>query len=233
MLLAAAVDLDRFDPADVVAALYPLLGAERAAKLDAVAAGRLRGVVCVLEDLRDPHNAGAALRSCEAMGVLGVHIITVRQRFRTSVRVTQGSEKWLEVERHASVASSLQALSRRGVRVLAAMPGAPATLEELDPRVPTALAFGNEHVGLSPELLALADGQFRIPMHGCSQSLNVSVSVAVSLHVLSEARRRALGQPGDLDAREVMALRARYYARDLRNAAAVVARACIEYAERA
>ena len=61
-------------------------------------------------------------------------------------------------------------------------------------------------------------------MHGCSQSLNVSVSVAVALHVLTEARRRALGRPGDLDGRALAELRARYYARDVRNWRQVVAR---------
>ncbi len=218
------MELDAFPPADVIAALSPLLGPERCAKLDAVARGRLVGVACVLEDLRDPHNAGAALRSCEAMGALSVHVVSSRQRFRTSVRVTQGSEKWLDVARHADAAACARALSKRGVRLLAAVPEAPLTVEELDPCVPTALAFGNEHIGLSPELRALADGEFRVPMRGFSQSLNVSVSVAVSLHVLTEARRRALGRPGDLDEESLLALRARYYAKDIRNAAAVVAR---------
>lgn len=223
-VVSRAVEIGGFDPVDVVAALAPLVGEERAAKIEAVAAARLAGVAVVLEDLRDPHNAGAALRSSEAMGVLGVHIISTRHRFRTSARVTQGCEKWLEVHRHGDAAACAASLRERGVRLLAAVPDAPLTVEEIDPRVPTALAFGNEHTGLSPELRALADGEFRIPMHGFSQSLNVSVSVAVSLHVLSEARRRALGREGDLEGGALMALRARCYARDVRNAAAVVAR---------
>ena len=218
------MEIASFDPADVVAALAPLVGEERAARIEAVAAGRLAGVVAVLEDLRDPHNAGAALRSAEAMGVLGVYVISSRQRFRTSPRVTQGCEKWLEVHRHGSAATCATALRARGVKLLAAVPEARLTVEELDPFTPTALAFGNEHTGLSPELRALADGEFRIPMHGFSQSLNVSVSVAVTLHVRSEARRRALGRASDLDGDALLALRARYYARDVRNATLVVER---------
>jgi tRNA (guanosine-2'-O-)-methyltransferase len=218
------VDLSRYPPADVIAALAPCLGPARAARLDAVARGRLVGVAAVLEDLRDPHNAGAALRSCEAMGVLSVHVVTAAQRFRTSVRVTQGCEKWLDVERWPDAADCARALQARGYRLYAAAPDGALTVEELPTDRPIALAFGNEHVGLSPRLAALADGAFRIPMYGFSQSLNVSVSVAVSLHVATSARRRALGRPGDLDDEALAALRARYYALDLEGAPAIVER---------
>ncbi len=215
-----------FDPADVVAALAPHLGSERAAKLDAVAGARLGGVIAVLEDLRDPHNMSAALRSCEAMGVLGVHVIAVRHRYRTATRITQGCEKWLTIERHAETRACADLLHSRGVQILAAVPGASRRLGEIDAGQKIALCFGNEHLGLSPELRRLSDGDFTIPMHGCSQSLNVSVSVAVALHAVTEARRRALGRAGDLDEAALLALRARYYARDLRGAEAIVARFC-------
>jgi tRNA (guanosine-2'-O-)-methyltransferase len=212
------------DPADVVAALGPLIGAERSARIDAVAAARLGGVAAVLEELHDPHNTGACLRSCEAMGVHQVHLIHGRGRFRTSARITQGCEKWLALERHTDAAECARAVRARGLKLYAAVPGAARSLWQLDPRQPTALAFGNEHTGLSPALRAAADGEFAIPMHGASQSLNVSVSAAVSLAVLSERRRQALGAPGDLDERARTELRARYYALEVRGWRAVVAR---------
>src|SRR4051812_36382979 len=105
------------DPEEVIAGLSPLLGPERAARLDAVAAGRLEGVAAVLEDLHDPHNAGAALRSCEAMGVLNVFVVNVRERFRTSVRVTQGCERWLEVRRHRAVDEMVAEAHARGFKI--------------------------------------------------------------------------------------------------------------------
>lgn len=218
------------DPEEVIAVLTPLLGAERAARLDAVAGGRLEGVAAVLEDLHDPHNTGAALRSCEAMGVFHVFVVNVRERFRTSVRVTQGCERWLEVKRHRSVDDMVAAAQARGFRIYAAVPGAKLSLADIDPRERVALAFGNEHVGLSPGLRARADGEFSIPMYGASQSLNVSVSVAVALHVASEARRRAVGATTDLDAATLLRLRARYYAADVRGFRAVLARARAEKA---
>src|SRR5438552_1244185 len=83
------------DPAEVIAALGPVLEEGRAAKLDAVAAARLGGVTLVIEDLIDPHNYGAVLRSAESMGLLHVHTINARNRFRVSPRVTQNCERWL------------------------------------------------------------------------------------------------------------------------------------------
>ena len=210
--------------ATVIAALRPHLLEGRAARIDAVIAGRLVGVECVLEDLHDPHNAGAALRSCESMGVQRVSLVTSVNGFRTSPRVTQGAEKWLDVKRFSDAASCARALHDRGVRLLAAIPGGRLSLEAIDPAQPVALAFGNEHTGLSPQLQELADDSFGIPMHGFSQSLNVSVSVAVSLHVTTEARRRAIGRATDLDQASADLLRARYYAMDVRKPEAMIAR---------
>jgi hypothetical protein len=86
----------RLGPAQaIVELLRPLVEERRAARMDEVAASRLSGVVVVLEDLHDPHNGGAVLRSSEAMGVHEVHIIASRERFRVSDKVTQGADKWL------------------------------------------------------------------------------------------------------------------------------------------
>ena len=205
----------------MIEALTPWLG-DRAARLDAVAAGRLYGMGALLEEFFDPHNVGAALRSCEAMGVPTVHVIIARYPFRVSTRVTQGCERWLEVHRHRSVEESVAALHAAGFHLYAAVPGAPLAVGDLPTDRKIALAFGNEHLGLSPRLRALADGEFSIPMHGASQSLNVSVSVAISLHAATEARRRALGRPGDLDDDALLRLRARYYASDVRGARGLV-----------
>src|SRR5215210_8035371 len=77
-------------PQEIIAALTPVLEPGRAARLEAVAASRLGGVVVVLERLHDPHNGGAALRSCEANGLLEVHVVEGDEEFRVSTRITQG-----------------------------------------------------------------------------------------------------------------------------------------------
>jgi len=209
-------------PETVVAALTPALAEGRRARLDAVAAGRLAGIVVVLEDLHDPHNGAAALRSCEAMGIGEVHVIQKGERFRASPKVTQGCDKWLDVVPQSHTEPCLADLKRRGYRLYAAVPGAARPLEELDPLEPACFVMGNEHAGLTAEARAFCDTEFAIPLYGFSESVNLSVATALVVYTHSTRRRSALGQPGDLDAARLLELRARYYARDVRGAVAMV-----------
>jgi tRNA (guanosine-2'-O-)-methyltransferase len=211
-------------PTEIIAALSPLVVPTRRERIDQVAQGRLAGVALVLEDLHDPHNGGAALRSCEAVGLCEVHVIQHKDRFRTSSRVTQGCDKWLDVVQHRDTTECLTALRARGFRLYAAVPSAKHRLEELDPLVPAAFLIGNEHAGLTPAARALCDEQFTIPMHGFSESMNLSVATAITLYTHTSRRRAALGRDGDLDEARLAELRARYYVRDVRGAVAIVRR---------
>jgi len=211
-------------PAEVIAALSPALGDARRERLDAVAAARLSGVIIALENLHDPHNGGAALRSCEAVGIHEVHIIQQQEPFRAATKITQGCDKWLDVVQHVRTDDCLASLKRRGYRLYAAVPGAKQVLEELDPLQPAAFVIGNEHAGLSLEARAWCDGEFAIPLHGFSESVNLSVATALIVYTHCTRRRRALGSAGDLGAEELLRLRASYYARDVRAAAALVRR---------
>lgn len=210
------------DPRLVVDALGPHLVDERRDKIDRVAASRLDGLVVLLEEVRDPHNGGAALRSCEAIGVREVRV--VGPSFGFSERVTQGCDKWLDIVRDEKIERVVVELKARGYRLCAAVPGAPTSLEELDPLAPTAFLIGNERDGLSAAARAACDVEFAIPMFGFSQSLNLSVATALCVFTHAQRRRRALGRNGDLDEDAVVRLRARYYRRDVRGADAIVAR---------
>lgn len=207
----------------VIDALSPILGDERRARLDRVVAGRLAGVAVVLENLSDPHNGGAALRSCEAFGLLSVHVVGLPLRF--SERLTQGCDKWLDIHEHASIGALAPSLKDRGFRLCAAVPGARVPLEALDPRVPTVFLVGNEHDGLTREARALCDVEYALPMHGFSESVNLSVATALTVYTHTRRRREALGVAGDLDAPEALRLRASYYARSVEGAPAIVRRA--------
>jgi tRNA (guanosine-2'-O-)-methyltransferase len=206
----------------VVDALGPHLGDERREKIDRVAAGRLNGLVVVLENVRDPHNGGAALRSCEAVGVREVHVIG--SSFGFSERVTQGCDKWLDIRRNEGIGRCVTDLKSRGFKLYAAIPGAPTSLEDLDAVTPAAFLIGNERDGLSEEARAACDVEFTIPMFGFSQSMNLSVATALCVYTHAQRRRRAFGRDNDLDDDALMALRAHYYKRDLRGADAIIAR---------
>jgi tRNA (guanosine-2'-O-)-methyltransferase len=212
------------DPARVCATLAPLLLDERRERIDAAAAARLGGLRLVIENLHDPHNGAAVLRSAEAFGVQRVEVIESVEPFRFSSTVTQGCEKWLDVVRHATLAGGVAALRADGFAIYAAVPGAEATVDDLDFARPAAVMIGNEHEGLTAQAIAGADAVFGIPMSGMTRSLNLSVAAALIVERAAQARRRAVGRPGDLEDAAVLALRARFYAASVRGADVVLAR---------
>ena len=205
-------DLFERDPAATCAALGPLLLEERRQRIDEVLRARLGSLRVAIENLHDPHNGAAVLRSAEAFGVQRIDVTESGKPFRFSSTVTQGCEKWLDIVRHPSQADAVAALRRDGFAIYAAAPAAAATIDDLDFRRPAAILVGNEQVGLSGEALATADTCFRIPMVGMTRSLNLSVAAALITQRAVERRRQVLGAPGDLDEATQLRLRARFYA---------------------
>ncbi|MBI4508880.1 MAG: RNA methyltransferase, partial [Deltaproteobacteria bacterium] len=212
--------IHRYRPYDVICALEPTLTEERRARIERVLAERLSGLTVVIENLHDPHNGAAALRSVEACGLCELHVVEASEPFRFSARVSQGCEKWVSIRRHADFARCAKELHERGFALYAAVPGAERTLHELDVSRPAALVFGNEHAGLTQSAVEACDGTFGIPMHGFTQSLNLSVSVAISVFDCAKRRRLALGREGDLPAEHELRLRARFCALSLDERAA-------------
>ncbi len=217
-------EVDHGDPATTVAAMAEIMTDDRRQRLDEVVAGRLRSVTVVFENLHDPHNGAAALRSCEAMGVDTVHVVGERLRF--SDKVTQGCDKWIRIRHHASLAACVAALRADGFQLVAALPPEPGAvpLDTIPADRPTAFLLGNEHAGLTPEARAACDLQYTIPMAGFTESFNLSVATAISLYSFTQRRRALLGAPGDLPAPAQLALRAQYYAMDVRGADLIIAR---------
>jgi tRNA (guanosine-2'-O-)-methyltransferase len=220
----AEIDLFERDPEATCAALGPLLLDGRRERIDAVIDMRLGGLRVAIENLHDPHNGAAVLRSAEAFGIQRVDVTESVKPFRFSPTVTQGCEKWLDIVRHATHADAVRALRAGGFAIYAAVPGAAVTLDELDFARPAAILVGNEQVGLTAEALRSADAAFQIPMAGMTRSLNLSVAAALIAERAAARRRRALGAAGDLDEVTRLRLRARFYAASVRGADAVLAR---------
>jgi len=152
---------------------------------------RTRQVTIVLEDIFQPHNASAVLRSCDCFGIQDVHIIENKNKYEVNPDVALGSSKWLSLYRYNknenNTVSCLESLKKKGYRIIATTPDnndfTPDNLP-LDPKF--ALVFGTEMKGLSGEALALADEFIRVPMVGFTESLNISVSAAILLFTLTE-----------------------------------------------
>jgi tRNA (guanosine-2'-O-)-methyltransferase len=166
--------------------------------------------------LIDPHNISAVLRSADAFGVQRVHLIARPEPFVAAPRIARGADRWLDVKRHASPEACVKVLRERGHRIFVADVDGALRPEDLAREPKPAIVFGNEHAGVSPELRALADSTYAIPMHGFVQSLNVSVAAAITLFAVMQ------GRAGDLDDRTREELRARYYSLSVPHADAIV-----------
>lgn len=165
----------------------------RQARLRHVLEKRQPDLTIVLENVHDVHNASAVLRSCDATGVLGVHLVYTDEAppERAFNRVTgAGASKWIELHRHASIADCYRVLREQGFRIYAtALRAESSSIYDIDFTVPVAVVFGNEQRGVSDEAIDLADGTLHIPMMGVVESLNISVACAVTLY---EAARQRL-----------------------------------------
>lgn len=167
----------------------------RQQRIRSVISRRQPTITVVLEDVHDVHNASAVLRSCDAIGVLDVHLVYVRDAppKRAFHEATSASAaKWIRIRYHDSIESCFGMLRQRGYWIFAtALRHESIDLYRLDLTQPTALVFGNEKRGVSSEAVELADGCVHIPMQGMVESLNVSVACAVSLYEVMRQRREA------------------------------------------
>jgi tRNA (guanosine-2'-O-)-methyltransferase len=163
---------------------------------DKVIRERTRHITVVLEDIYQSQNASAVLRSCDCFGIQDVHIIENRYEYYVNPDVALGSTKWLNMIKYNSgdenTLACFESLRKQGYRIVATTPHKDdIMLDELDLRRKTALVFGTELEGLSNVAINHADAWVKIPMYGFTESYNISVSAAISLHHLTGKLRRS------------------------------------------
>ena len=169
-----------------------MLGERRIARLEQTLRQRQPDLTVVIENIHDPHNVSAMLRSCDAAGVMQVQLLYTTERFpKIGKKSSASANKWIEHRKFESAEKCFAALREEGFTILATHLGRDSlSLYDLDLTKKTALVFGNEHRGVTDEIAAMADGNFQIPMFGMIQSLNVSVACAVTL--FEAVRQRAV-----------------------------------------
>lgn len=220
---ALADAIARHGVARVTSLLAPLLTDERRERIETVLGARLGSVAAVIEDTYDPHNAAAAIRTTEALGLATLHAVEPCAGLTTK-GITRGCHRWIDIPRWPTPAACVDALHARGFRVYATRPDATHDAESIPVDGPVAVMFGNEHAGLSEAALAACDGSVAIAMHGFTESFNLSVSVALVMSRLATRRRAHIGRVGDLDADTIDGLRARFYAAKLDGVGEIIER---------
>jgi tRNA (guanosine-2'-O-)-methyltransferase len=193
------------DPAFAVETLEPLVTHERRARLRAVIGQRLDAVTVLMDAPHDPHNGGAVVRSCDAFGVQRLHVVERHEAFAVATTVAKGSEKWVDVHRHATARDAAAALAGSQREFIATHPEGELSPQDLRSVPRLVLVIGNERAGIASDLRRLCARAVRVPMRGFADSLNLSVSTAVLLAAA------VAGREGDLSDAE----RLRLYARGL------------------
>jgi tRNA (guanosine-2'-O-)-methyltransferase len=163
---------------------------QRYQKLKTVLENRQFNLTIVMENVFDPHNISAVMRTADAVGVQEIFVLNTKipRHKKFGEKSSSSAAKWLTVHQFEDAEECFKALRLKGYKIYTThLAENSASLYDMDLTQKVALVFGNEHSGVSDEIRALADGNFLIPQYGIIQSLNISVACAVSLY---EAQRQ-------------------------------------------
>lgn len=175
----------------LIAQMMEYITPRRQMLFDEIIQNRTRHITIVLENIFQPHNASAVLRSCDLTGVQDVHIIENSNTYTVNPDVAMGASKWLTLNKYNESEDNTPAayakLRAEGYKIVATTPHRKSVgPEDLDLSGKVALVFGTELTGLTPYAIDYADEYLQIPMMGFTESYNISVSAALTLYTLSQ-----------------------------------------------
>lgn len=158
---------------------------ERENRLLSVLNKRQNDLTVVLENVFDPHNISAVMRTCDAVGIQEIYVLNTKipRHKKWGPKSSSSAAKWLTIYQFTNAEECFKAIRSKYDKVMATHLGTDSVgLFEMDFTQKIALLFGNEHSGVSEEILPLTDGNFIIPQSGIIKSLNISVACAVTLY---------------------------------------------------
>lgn len=167
---------------------------ERYQRLLQVVLKRQNNLAVVLENVFDPHNISAVMRSCDAVGIQDIYVLNskIPRHKKWGAKSSSSAAKWLSIHQYTDVDACFGALRKNYERILTTHLSSDAVeIYDVDFTQSLALVFGNEHEGVSAEIRALADGNFIIPQMGIIKSLNISVACAVTIYEAYRQKKAA------------------------------------------
>lgn len=170
--------------------LLPRITEHRRNLLFKVVQNRTRHFCMVLEDLFDPHNISAVIRTAEVFGIEDVHVIEEVNPYRINKSILKGSIKWMDIYLYKKRKACLEHLRKKGYRIAVASTNTKNSVLDLDLSRPTAFYLGSEFTGNHPDTLAAADAEFKLPQYGITESMNVSVAGGVLMCYLDHFMRQ-------------------------------------------
>ena len=177
------------EDAYVLHEFYKIITPNKVGLFEKIAPQRSRHLVVGLENIQQDHNASAIMRTMDCLGFQELHLIEKNNNYQFQRDIALGAARWLDVVQHQQepepVLDSIVHLRQKGYQIVATSPHINAsTPQNIDLTQPIALFFGAEKHGISEELSANADAFLHIPMHGFTESFNLSVSAALVLSAL-------------------------------------------------
>ncbi len=191
----------------------PRLTDHRKEWMERVLANRTRHFTMVLEDLFDPHNISAVIRTSEVYGLQDVHVIEEINPYRVNKSILKGSFKWLNLYLYKSRQKCFETLKAKGYRIAVASTNTTNTIQTLDLSIPTAFYLGTEFKGNHPDTLAKADIEFILPQYGVTESMNVSVAAGVLMTYMDFYMQKVGRENVAVQGAEKEALRQEWYHR--------------------
>jgi len=183
---------------------------------------RTRYITVVLENIFQPQNASAVMRSCDCFGVQDLHVIENSNEYELNPEVVMGSSKWIDLKRYNSknenTLDAIKSLKKEGYRIVATTPHTnDVLLPDFDlSKGKSAFFFGTELTGLSDVVMEHADEFVKIPMYGFTESFNISVSASLVLNHLASALRRS-NVEWQLTEEEKLDLKLEWYKRSIKS----------------
>lgn len=182
-----------------IEALLPRITEHRRDLLFKVVQNRTRHFCMVLEDLFDPHNISAVIRTAEVFGIEDVHVIEEVNPYKINKSILKGSIKWMNIHLHEKRKACMEYLRKKGYRIAVASTNTNNSVLDLDLSKPTAFYLGSEFTGNHPDTLSAADVEFKLPQYGITESMNVSVAGGVLMcyldHFMQQKGRAAYALP--------------------------------------
>lgn len=158
---------------------------ERKKRIDNVLLKRQNDLTVILENVNDPHNISAVMRSCDAVGITEIFVLNtvIPKHQRFDPKTSSSALKWMKVHQFTDVATCMKEVKSRYKKIYSThLNEESKDMYSLNLTEPVALVFGNERVGITQETLAFCDANFIIPQVGMIQSLNISVACAVTIY---------------------------------------------------
>ena len=214
---------------DLIQFLETAMVEDRIKLIDKNVNERTKYVTVVLENIFQPQNASAVMRSCDCFGVQNLHVIENSNKYQLNPDVVMGSSKWVDLKRYNSkeenTLDAINSLKKEGYRIVATTPHTnDILLPDFDlTKGKAAFFFGTELTGLSDIVMENADEFVKIPMYGFTESFNISVSASLVLNHLASALRRS-DVDWELTDKEKMDLKLEWYKRSVKSGVKMIDR---------